>query len=174
MMNLPNILTIARFILVPTYLAIYFSDTPNKLFWSLSIVLLAGLTDVIDGYLARRYGLVTELGALLDPLADKLMIIAVFLSLLITHEISFWAAAAVFLRDLSMILFSTFFHFQGKKTVPANVMGKLTTVLFYLALTLFFFSVEGAEIYLWYVIGLSYLTSLIYLIQLRSVNQKAS
>lgn len=171
MMNLPNILTIARFLLVPTYLIIYFSDIPSKLYWSLAIILLAGVTDVVDGYLARRYGLVTELGTLLDPLADKLMIIAVFLSLLITHKISLWAAVAVFLRDLSMIVFSTFFHFQGKKTVPANLMGKLTTVLFYTVLILLFFSVEGAEEYLWYVIGLSYLTSFIYLFQLRSINQ---
>jgi cardiolipin synthase len=170
-MNIPNILTMIRFLLIPTYLVVYFSDISSKVYWSAGIILLAGITDVIDGYIARRYKLVTELGTLLDPLADKLMIIAVFLSLLITHKISFWAAVAVFLRDISMIVFSTFFHLQGKKTVPANLMGKLTTVLFYLVLFMLIFSIEGSELYLWYVIGLSYLTTFVYLLLFRSVNQ---
>lgn len=172
MMNIPNILTIFRFFLVPTYLFIYFSDIPSKLYWSVAIILLAGITDVVDGYLARRYDLVTEIGSLLDPLADKLMIIAVFLSLLITHKISLWAAFAVFFRDISMILYSTFFHLKGKKTIPANIMGKLTTVLFYVALFALLFSAHGAQTFLWFVIGLSYLTTLIYFFLIRSANKQ--
>jgi cardiolipin synthase len=141
------------------------------LFWSVGIILLAGITDVVDGFIARRYNLVTEIGSLLDPLADKLMIIAVFLSLLITDKISLWAAFAVFLRDISMILYSTFFHLKGKKTIPANIMGKLTTVLFYIALFALLFSIEGASTFLWFVIGLSYLTTLIYFFLIRSANK---
>jgi cardiolipin synthase len=171
MINIPNILTIFRFFLVPTYLIVYFSDIPSKLFWSVGIILLAGITDVVDGFIARRYNLVTEIGSLLDPLADKLMIIAVFLSLLITDKISLWAAFAVFLRDISMILYSTFFHLKGKKTIPANIMGKLTTVLFYIALFALLFSIEGASTFLWFVIGLSYLTTLIYFFLIRSANK---
>ncbi|MCH5585270.1 CDP-diacylglycerol--glycerol-3-phosphate 3-phosphatidyltransferase [Shimazuella sp. AN120528] len=171
-MNIPNILTIFRFFLVPTYLFIYFSDIPSKLFWSVAIILLAGITDVVDGYIARRYNLVTEIGSLLDPLADKLMIIAVFLSLLITHKITLWAAFAVFLRDISMIIYSTLFHLKGKKTIPANIMGKLTTVLFYIALFTLLFSINGAQTFLWFVIGLSYLTSLIYFVLIRSANKE--
>ncbi|WP_255724574.1 CDP-diacylglycerol--glycerol-3-phosphate 3-phosphatidyltransferase [Shimazuella soli] len=172
MINIPNILTIFRFFLVPTYLFIYFSDIPSKLFWSVAIILLAGITDVVDGYIARRYNLVTEIGSLLDPLADKLMIIAVFLSLLITHKITLWAAFAVFLRDISMIIYSTLFHLKGKKTIPANIMGKLTTVLFYIALFTLLFSINGAQTFLWFVIGLSYLTSLIYFVLIRSANKE--
>lgn len=172
MINIPNILTIFRFFLVPTYLLTYFSDTPSKLYWSIAIILLAGITDVVDGYIARRYNLVTEIGSLLDPLADKLMIIAVFLSLLITHKISLWAAFAVFLRDISMIIYSTLFHLKGKKTIPANIMGKLTTVLFYIALFALLFSVDGAKTFLWFVIGLSYFTTLVYFILIRSANKE--
>jgi cardiolipin synthase (CMP-forming) len=172
MINIPNILTIFRFFLVPAYLFVYFSDIPSKLYWSIAIILLAGITDVVDGYLARRYNLVTEIGSLLDPLADKLMIIAVFLSLLITHKISLWAAFAVFLRDISMILYSTLFHLKGKKTIPANIMGKLTTVLFYIALFALLFSINGAQTFLWFVIGLSYLTTLVYFFLIRSANKK--
>lgn len=171
MINIPNVLTILRFFLIPTYLCIYFSDLPSKLYWSLAIILLAGITDVVDGYIARRYNLVTEIGSLLDPLADKLMIIAVFLSLLITQTISLWAAFAVFFRDISMILYSTLFHLKGKKTIPANLMGKLTTVLFYIAFFALFFSIDGAQTFLWFVIGLSYVTTFVYFILIQSANK---
>jgi cardiolipin synthase len=140
------------------------------MYWAVGIILLAGLTDVIDGYLARKTKQITQLGIMLDPLADKLMMIAIFLSLLISGKISFWAAAAIFFRDMAMILCSAVFHFRGKKTVPANIFGKLTTVLFYLALFFLLFGFREAETFLWSVIVLSYITSLIYMLQLRTVN----
>jgi cardiolipin synthase len=171
-MNLPNLLTMFRFLLIPVYLVVFFSELPGRMYWALGIILLAGLTDVVDGYLARRNKQVTQLGIMLDPLADKLMMIAVFLSLLISGKISFWAAAAILFRDLAMILCSAVFHLRGKKTVPANILGKLTTAMFYLALFLLMFSQPKAEVFLWSVIVLSYVTSFIYMLQLRTVNER--
>ncbi len=171
-MNLPNLLTMIRFALIPVYLSVFFSEMPGRIYWALGIVLLAGLTDVVDGYLARRNKQITQLGIMLDPLADKLMMIAVFLSLLISEKISYWAAAAIFFRDLAMILCSAIFHFRGKKTVPANMLGKLTTVLFYVALVLIMFNSEHAESFLWAVIVLSYITSFVYMLQLKTVNEE--
>lgn len=168
-MNLPNLLTVVRFFLIPTYLAVYFSDMAGRIYWALGIILLAGLTDVVDGYLARKTKQITQLGIMLDPLADKLMMLAVFLSLLISGKISYAAALAIFLRDAGMILYSAIFHLQGKKTLPANFFGKLTTFLFYLALFMLMFNYVHAQVFLWSVIVLSYFTSLIYLIQLRRV-----
>jgi cardiolipin synthase len=171
-MNLPNLLTLFRFALIPVYLAVFFSELPGKMYGALGIILLAGVTDVVDGYLARRTKQVTQLGIMLDPLADKLMMIAIFLSLLISGKISFWAAVAIFCRDLGMIICSAFFHLRGKKTVPANVFGKLTTVLFYLALFLLLFSYPIAEVFLWSVIALSYVTTFIYMLQIKTVNER--
>ncbi|MFC7440040.1 CDP-alcohol phosphatidyltransferase family protein [Laceyella putida] len=168
-MNLPNLLTMVRFFLIPTYLAVYFSDMAGRMFWALGIILLAGLTDVVDGYLARKTQQITQLGVMLDPLADKLMMLAVFLSLLISGKISVGAALAIFLRDVAMIVYSAIFHLRGKKTLPANFFGKLTTVLFYLALFMLMLDLAQAQAFLWSVIILSYVTSLIYLIQLRVV-----
>ena len=123
-MNLPNALTLIRFFFIPLYLFLYFSEIPGRIYWAFGVLLLAGLTDVIDGYLARRNKQVTQLGIMLDPLADKLMMLAVFLSLLISQRISLWAALAIFARDLGMIFGSALFHFRGKKTVPAKSVGQ--------------------------------------------------
>lgn len=171
-MNLPNLLTMFRFILIPVYLLVFFSDIPGRMYWALGIILFAGLTDVVDGYLARKYQQVTELGIMLDPLADKLMMIAVFLSLLISGKISVWAAVAIFFRDFAMILSSAIFHLRGKKTVPANGLGKMTTFLFYIALFLLLFNYSVANNFLWFVILLSYITSLIYMLQLKTINER--
>jgi cardiolipin synthase (CMP-forming) len=173
-MNLPNLLTMIRFVLIPIYLIVFFSQypEPGRMYWALGVVLFAGLTDVIDGYVARRTRQITPLGMMLDPLADKLMMIAVFLSLLISDKINFWVAGAIFLRDVSMIFFAAIFHFRGKKTVPANGMGKLTTLLLYISLCLLMFRSPIAETFLWSAIIFSYLTSFIYLWQIREVNQR--
>lgn len=171
-MNVPNMITLFRFTLIPLYLVLFFSDIPGRMVWAFGILLVAGLTDVIDGFLARRNNQVTQLGSMLDPLADKLMMLAVFLSLLLTQRISTVAAVAIFIRDLGMIIATAFFHFRGKTTVPANLMGKLTTVLYYVALPLLMFDQPGAEQFLWGVIGFSFLTSFIYFFQFQSLNQK--
>lgn len=136
------------------------------------VLLLAGLTDVLDGYIARRRHLVTQLGSMLDPLADKSMMITVILSLVFSDMISWEAAIAMFLRDAGMIVGSAIFHFRGKQTVPANAMGKLTTVLYYIAILLIVFQLPYAHLYLWFVIIVSFLTSLIYIFQFNLLNKK--
>lgn len=162
-----------RFTLIPIYLVIFFSDLPYRIQWAFAVLLLAGITDVIDGYLARRHSQVTQLGIMLDPLADKLMMLAVFLSLLISQRISIPAAVAIFLRDLGMIIASAFFHFRGRLTVPANIMGKLTTILYYVALFLLMFELPMGTVFLWGVIIFSFITALVYLIQFNLLNERS-
>ncbi|TXK75102.1 CDP-diacylglycerol--glycerol-3-phosphate 3-phosphatidyltransferase [Paenibacillus sp. N3.4] len=163
-------LTISRFILIPVYLMFFFNGYIKIAFL---ILLAAGLTDILDGYIARTRGLVTPVGMMLDPLADKTMMIVVILSLLISGMIPWQAAAAMFIRDLGMIIGSAFYHFRGKSTVPANVMGKLTTVLYYLAILFLVFQLHFAVTYLWFVIGISFLTSFIYIFQFLLLNRGA-
>jgi cardiolipin synthase len=168
-LNLPNMLTISRFILIPIYLIFFFQGYIKIAFF---IMVIAGLTDILDGYLARTRGQVTQLGVMLDPLADKTMMIAVIVSLLISGMIPWQAALAMFIRDIGMITGSAFFHFRGKKTVPANVMGKLTTVLYYLAVLLIIFKLPYAITYLWFVVVVSFLTAIIYIVQFSLLNPK--
>lgn len=169
-MNLPNALTLFRLALIPLYVRVFFSDLPYSNMWALVIVIVAGITDIIDGYIARRFRLTTELGAMLDPLADKLMMLTVFLSLFISGRISFWAGLAIVVRDLGMIIGSAIFHLRGKKTVPANMMGKATTVLHYIAFIFLMFEWPYGALLLWGVIVFSYVTSLTYIVQIRHLN----
>jgi cardiolipin synthase len=160
--------------MVPIYLFVFFSDIQPyrvRILLALGIILFAGLTDLADGYLARRNKQVTQLGTLLDPLADKLMLMAVFASLLISGKIGLWAAGAIVFRDVVMIVCSAVFHMQGLKTVPANIFGKITTVLYYIALFLLMFDFAIAQSFLWIVIGISYFTSMIYMFQVKGINE---
>lgn len=168
MWTLPNILTLCRFILIPVYLLVLHAGYMKSAFL---VLLAAGLTDVLDGYIARKKKLVTPLGSMLDPLADKSMMITVILSLVFYQMISWQAAAAMFLRDAGMILGTAFFHFRGKKTVPANAMGKLTTVLYYVAILLIVFQFPYAHAYLWFVISVSLITTIIYIFQFNLLNK---
>jgi cardiolipin synthase len=169
--NLPNALTSVRFVLIPIYLFVFFSGHVKIAFF---IMVVAGITDVLDGYLARTRGQITAIGSMLDPLADKTMMLAVILSLLFSHKIPWAAGAAIFIRDAGMIAGSAFFHFRGKKTVPANTMGKLTTILYYLAILMVVYELPYAAEYLWLVIAFSFVTSIIYIIKFKLLNQKSA
>jgi len=166
--NIPNALTLFRIALIPLYLFVFFS---NNIKLAFLILVIAGITDIVDGYIARKYKLVTEFGSLFDPLADKLMMLAVISSFFLSERISLWAALFFFVRDIGMIVASVVFHLRGKKTVPANAFGKLTTVLFYIAFPLIMFRYVYGEEILWAVIAFSFLTSAIYLAKVRLLNR---
>ncbi|GAB6935060.1 MAG: CDP-alcohol phosphatidyltransferase family protein [Bacillota bacterium] len=169
-MNVPNLLTLCRFALVPLYLVVFFSGHPYATQWAFVVLLTAGLTDIIDGYLARKYKQVTDIGIMLDPLADKLMMIAVILSFVLTDRISWLAAGVFFVRDIGMIVGSALFHLNGKKPLPANALGKATTVMFYITFLLIMFDYPYAENVLWAVIAFSFVTSFNYLIKFKRIN----
>jgi cardiolipin synthase len=168
-LNLPNFLTLSRFILIPIYFFVFFYFSPKV---ALFVLLVSGLTDILDGYFARKRGMITQLGQILDPLADKTMMISVIVSLLLSSLIPWQAAIAVFIRDLGMIIGSIVIHIRGVKLLPANHMGKFTTILFYISIIYVILEVSSlAVIYLWIVIGISYLTAILYTIQLIRLHQ---
>jgi cardiolipin synthase len=168
-LNVPNAITIARFFLIPLYLYIFLAGHTATAFL---VLVFAGGTDVLDGYLARKKKQTTALGSMLDPLADKTMMLTVVLSFLYVELIQWSEAIAMFIRDGGMIIGSAIFHFRGKKTVPANTMGKLTTVLYYLAIPLIMFEVRYAIFYLWIVIVFSFVTSFIYILKIKQLNKR--
>jgi cardiolipin synthase (CMP-forming) len=171
-MNVPNILTVFRFALIPVYWMVFFSHKHYSMQVALCVLVLAGLTDILDGYLARRYDWVTELGKMLDPLADKLMMLAVILSFVIDHRVSWVAAGLFMLRDVGMILSSVFFVSRGKKTVPATIWGKVTTVLYYVALVALMFRWPYAELTFWSCIAFAFVTSFLYVRKFKQLNTR--
>lgn len=130
--HIPNILTILRFIFIPIIL--YFIFTGN---YVLGIVFftISGVTDVLDGFIARKFNLVSNFGKLMDPLADKLTQISVLACLVKVNIIPFWILVIVILKELLMVVGASFLY--GKDVVVySKWYGKLATVLFYLAIVI--------------------------------------
>ena len=98
--NLPNMLSLARLCLVPVSIALISSQA-----WMLAFAafVCAGVSDALDGWLAKRYGFETELGAYLDPLADKALLVSIYVTLALAGEVPRWLAILIVSRDLMII-----------------------------------------------------------------------
>lgn len=123
-MNLPNILSLFRIVLIP--IAAYFFANDNFGF-ALVVFVVACATDILDGYIARKYNLVTRIGTVLDPLADKGMQITVLVSMSL-HGLMPWIVTMFFLvKELTMLLGGVSLY-KKKVIISANWYGKLSTV----------------------------------------------
>ena len=128
--HIPNILTIFRFILIPVIL--FYIFTGNYLL-AFIFFTLSGLTDVLDGFIARKFNLISNFGKLMDPLADKLTQIAVLTSLVTLEIIPVWILVIVVIKELVMVIGASFLY--GKDVVVySKWYGKLATVLFFIAI----------------------------------------
>lgn len=126
----PNTLTVLRFVLIP--LILYYIFTGNYLLGFVFFT-LSGITDILDGTIARKFNLISNFGKLMDPLADKLTQISVLASLVIKDIIPIWILIIVVLKEFVMIMGASFLY--GKDVVVySKWYGKLATVLFYIAI----------------------------------------
>ena len=128
-MNVPNILSIFRMLLVPCFVFSFFSGTPQAMLNSAGIYALAGVTDILDGIIARRFNLITKLGKILDPLADKLMTITVFICITIRGIIPWWVLLLIFFKDILQIIGGVKLYHEISSVFSANYAGKATTVV---------------------------------------------
>lgn len=126
--HIPNVLSVIRICLVFVFIALFFSD---NIIAALIIFLLAGATDVVDGYLARRYNWITNLGKILDPVADKLMQCTVLVCLCIGKYIPIWFAIVFFLKDFCSLLLGFIVIKRRSVTIVSKWYGKFTVCLFY-------------------------------------------
>ena len=128
--HVPNTLTIIRFLIIPFIVINIFTGNYISAFILFTI---SGITDIADGYIARKYNLISNFGKLMDPLADKLTQIATLSSLVITGLIPLWILIIVLSKEVIMIAGASFLY--GKDVVVySRWYGKLATVLFYLAI----------------------------------------
>ena len=125
MMNLPNLLTVLRILLIPVFVYLILA---HRNLWALFVFAVAGFTDGLDGYIARVYDLKTRMGALLDPLADKLLLLTSYILLARLNRLPLWLAGVVVSRDL-VILSGILCLFMTKKKVDfsPSFLGKITT-----------------------------------------------
>lgn len=120
--NLPTILTIIRIILIPFFVII----TPQNPLLGIGIFIFASFTDFFDGYLARRSGQVTKLGIILDPIADKFLVISAMIVLVDMVKISAWIAILIVVREF-LITGLRVFALSKKIVIPAEAGGKVKT-----------------------------------------------
>ena len=125
----PHILTVIRFIFIPSIIVSLIYDN-----YVLALILftLSSLTDVLDGKIARKYNAISDFGKLMDPLADKLTQLSILLTLAVKNVIPFWIVVILVVKETVMIAGASFLY--GKSLVVSSKWyGKLTTVLIYIA-----------------------------------------
>ncbi|HUI95376.1 MAG TPA: CDP-alcohol phosphatidyltransferase family protein [Xanthobacteraceae bacterium] len=124
-MNLPNLITIARILMVPV---VVWAIASREMQIAFLLFLAAGVSDAVDGFLAKRLGMASELGAHLDPLADKALIVSIYVSLGITEAIPRWIVILVVSRDILIIGGIMLAWFLGRPmTVKPLLVSKLNT-----------------------------------------------
>lgn len=126
MINVPNILTLFRVLLVPVFASFILDDRLNA---ALVVFMMAGITDALDGFIARAFSQRTEFGASFDPLADKILLVTAFLTLSFKGLIPVWLCALVILRDMVILAVVLYLRNAGRKVeIAPSLVGKLTTL----------------------------------------------
>jgi CDP-diacylglycerol--glycerol-3-phosphate 3-phosphatidyltransferase len=144
--NVPNVLTVLRILLVPVLIVALLDATPSGDLLAAIVFALASLTDMIDGYLARARNSVTTFGKLMDPLADKLLIIAALIALVSLHRLAAWVAMVIIAREVAVTLLRTAASQQGL-VIPAGPFGKAKTVV-QVATVFLLIAVHGSPVWL--------------------------
>jgi len=121
-----NLLSFARILLAAPVYYLLHQRTTNGNLMALGVLFLAALTDALDGRLARKLGQKSELGRVLDPVADKICIGVVVLSLLRTSDLPFWFVIMVLIRDVGIVVLGMFMSIRTNRIVESNMLGKIT------------------------------------------------
>lgn len=125
-MTLANKLTTLRILLIPVFLLILYLDFINARYWALAVFILASLTDFADGYIARHYHQITNVGKFMDPLADKMLVMAAMCYFVERGEMPGWALAAVLFREFAVSGMRLCAVEQGR-VIAAAMSGKVKT-----------------------------------------------
>lgn len=136
--SIPNILSYFRILLIPVFVVLFVNYVvrDNVSFHIASVVVLAlsGLTDMLDGKIARHYNMITELGKVVDPVADKLTQCAIMICLAILYPLLWAFIGALVLKEITMAVLGMVFLKKGRKLKGAHWYGKVSTVVFYIVM----------------------------------------
>ncbi len=164
-MNTANFLTSSRIILLPIFLIFFFSNIKYNLIIAGIIFGISALTDLFDGYVARKYNQVTRLGRLLDPLADKLTLITVFISLAVKKYIPYYLVIIILVREFIILVGSVFVYFNNDDIIRPNKFGKTATFLLYVAAFSYIFRLPIINIVIYIAIPLTLISGVSYFIR---------
>lgn len=146
-MSLPNILTNLRIILTVVFLLLIFQDGMVSIILAIIIFAVASLTDYYDGYLSRKYNLVTNFGKIMDPIADKFLMLSCFYAFYIMNIISLWMFVVIFIREI-VVTGYRFYMMKNGRVLAAEKLGKYKTISQIVAISvilLFIFMLELGE-----------------------------
>ena len=133
--NLPNVLTLTRILLIPVFIVLFVTPTPSRSLAAAVVFLVAALTDLLDGYLARRCGQVTKLGRLLDPIADKLLVLSALIVLVQVDRVSALIAILIIAREVAVTGIRAIAATEGI-IISAETTGKYKMALQVIAIVL--------------------------------------
>jgi len=166
--TIPNVLTMIRLALIPVFLVLFLQGRPKA---ALVVFIVASLTDLLDGYLARKLHQVTDFGKLFDPLADKLMVLSAMVCQGIAGVFPWSAIIIVACKELMMVI-GGLFMLSKNMVVYSNYVGKTAQVFFIISLVLAFFHDELAAwgvqldlIFLWATVALAIAAMVIYVVE---------
>jgi CDP-diacylglycerol--glycerol-3-phosphate 3-phosphatidyltransferase len=156
-LNLANLLTLSRLVLVPLFVAALFAGDGTDAFWraiATALFAVASLTDQVDGWVARKYGLVTDFGKIADPIADKALIGAALIGLSALGELSWWVTVVIAIREIGVTLLRFWVIRHG--VIPASRGGKAKTLIQVTAIVTYLLPLPpSAEIVRWILMGLA-------------------
>jgi CDP-diacylglycerol--glycerol-3-phosphate 3-phosphatidyltransferase len=170
MWNVPNSLTMLRIFLAPVLVVVLLTEIPDKEYWGLGIFLFAALTDLLDGIIARRTNRITVVGALLDPIADKLLMSAAFISLVELDLAPAWMVFCIIAREFAVTGLRMVALERGV-VISANVWGKAKTTSQMVAVSLLILGQQLgtwtvlSSIALWIALVLTMVSLVVYLVQ---------
>ncbi len=126
-MNLPNKLTLMRVVLIPIFLLVLFlMQEPYNRYIATAIFVVASVTDFLDGYIARKYHMVSNFGKFMDPLADKLLVMAALVSMVAMEDLPAWVVIVILAREFAITGFRTL-AMEANIVMAASWWGKIKT-----------------------------------------------
>ncbi len=133
--TVPNIISFIRLLLIPIFVVIYFTDDiENKYLLCILIVIISGFSDILDGIIARKCNMISDLGKILDPIADKLTQVVIVLCLVIKHPVLQPMFLVLFFKELLTLFASIYVLSSGTKPISARWWGKLSTIVIFLTM----------------------------------------
>jgi CDP-diacylglycerol--glycerol-3-phosphate 3-phosphatidyltransferase len=146
-LNIPNVLTVVRILLVPVLVVALLEKTGGGDLLAAVVFAVASLTDAIDGYLARARNSITTFGKLMDPIADKLLIIAALVVLVSLNRLEAWVAMVIISREFAVTILRVAVGSQQGVVIPASPFGKLKTAV-QVAMVICLIAVHGHPLWL--------------------------
>ncbi|SHG93989.1 CDP-diacylglycerol--glycerol-3-phosphate 3-phosphatidyltransferase [Tepidibacter thalassicus] len=153
-MNLPNKLTIFRIILVPVFVVVMLSNLKNSLFISAGIFALASITDFLDGYIARKYNLISDFGKFMDPLADKILVASALITMVELNLIPSWMVIIIISREFAVSILRAIASSNGI-VIAASKWGKAKTISQIFAIMMILLKIPYSNIVLWIAVFLT-------------------